>query len=510
MSINRRDALKTFALASAAAFAPTLPLIAAQDTEAPLTDPARPGFHYLPAHNWMNDPCGPIYFQGQYHLFHQYNPKGPLWGNMNWAHAVSPDMVHWQRLPVALSPTPGGPDSEGCFTGTAVLDHGRPTFLYTGVQSSPLAEATLADPKNPLRESQCLAVATDDTLTRWKKLPAPVIPLPPAGMKVTGFRDPSPWKDGDTWYTVVGSGVAKKGGMVLLYRSPDLRAWEYLHPLVEGRWTGKVTADTVDSGEMWECPDFFPLTDVLSKTEKHVLIHSSEGKVLWQSGTLDRGTMRFTAEKTGELDYGRAGTSRVTYYAPKTQLDGSGNRILWGWIGETRQDAECVRAGWSGLMSLPRVLTLHDGELHMQPAAQVARLRDSSAPSGQVHEFVATLEQTASASAPKTAPYEVRDPHGTILTVQSDREIDPRTLRFEFGNGIAPIIVPMPGPLGPRVQLHAFMDNSVLEIFVDDRFCVTHRFYGRNTGKPIATLSLAREYTVVRPQTFALRSIWPA
>ena len=86
------------------------------------SDPLRPQYHLLPAHNWMNDPNGPIFFRGRYHMFHQYNPQSAVWGNMNWAHATSPDMIHWQHEPIALSPTPGGPDRDGVFSGSAVLD----------------------------------------------------------------------------------------------------------------------------------------------------------------------------------------------------------------------------------------------------------------------------------------------------------------------------------------------------------------------------------------------------
>ena len=101
------------------------------------SDPLRPQYHLLPAHNWMNDPNGPIFFRGRYHMFHQYNPQAAVWGNMNWAHATSPDMIHWQHEPIALSPTPGGPDQDGVFSGSAVLDNGKPTVIYTGVQPPP-------------------------------------------------------------------------------------------------------------------------------------------------------------------------------------------------------------------------------------------------------------------------------------------------------------------------------------------------------------------------------------
>src|SRR5450755_4107218 len=91
------------------------------------TDPLRPQFHLLPAANWMNDPNGPIFFNGRYHMFYQYDPFGAFWGSMHWAHATSPDMVHWHHEPIGMAPTPGGPDRDGVFSGAIVLDHGMPT-----------------------------------------------------------------------------------------------------------------------------------------------------------------------------------------------------------------------------------------------------------------------------------------------------------------------------------------------------------------------------------------------
>ncbi len=134
------------------------------------SDPLRPQYHLLPAHNWMNDPNGPIFFRGRYHMFHQYNPQAAVWGNMNWAHATSPDMIHWQHEPIAISPTPGGPDQDGVFSGSAVLDNGTPTVIYTAV-APPATEtdATLRDGHHTWRETQCLAVAADDDLRTWKQ-----------------------------------------------------------------------------------------------------------------------------------------------------------------------------------------------------------------------------------------------------------------------------------------------------------------------------------------------------
>jgi beta-fructofuranosidase len=429
-------------------------------------DPLRPEYHLMPQHNWMNDPNGPIWWKGQYHLFYQLNPNASVWGDMHWGHAVSPDMVYWKHEPIALAPTPGGPDANGCFSGSAVNFEGKPTFIYTGVQQIPESEATIHDGSNhPLRETQMLATAEDDQLLHWNKLETPIIAAPPQGMVVTGFRDPCPWREGDTWYLGVGSGERGVGGCVLLYRSKDLRHWEYMHKLVQGKPNGKVAVNPCDSGEMWECPDFFAVNG------RHVLLYSTEGKVFWSTGEYDAHGHRFIPTRTGLID-------QDAVYAPKSFVAPDGRRILWGWIRETRPEAEYAAAGWAGVMSLPRVLTVNrDGQLEMRPAAETEKLRGPHQSANVTPE--APLRQSLT-----TLRRELRIP----ISI-SAQKIAVRLLAQ--GEKVWELVVDVPGKLVtcgeksfalPRIpwvddSLHVFVDGSVIESFIAGREVLTSRVY---------------------------------
>ena len=426
-------------------------------------DPMRPQFHLLPARNWMNDPNGPIYFKGRYHMFFQYNPLAAVWGDMSWNHAVSEDMIHWRHLPVAMTPTAGGPDAYGVFSGSAIAVGDRVYAVYTGTQISDPKLATIRGDQKPVEETQCLAWSDDPMLVKWTKDPEPVVARPPEGMKVTGFRDPSAWKSGDGYYMTVGSGVEDEGGCVLLYRSKDLKSWEYLHKLTSGQMVGKKTANPCDDGEMWECPEFFALDG------GHVLIYSTMGKVAWESGVLDESTMTFTAKKRGELDWG-------AFYAPKTQMDAQGRRILWGWIQERRDEAAMRAAGWSGMMSLPRVLSLDaEGMLRMEILPAVKTLR-----AGRV-----TVEGTR-ATLPRATgevlctwvagdfSFGIGVGAGELLKVAYEASsrsflVDGRKIALERGD------VP---------TVHAYVDGSVIEVILGGRVGVTKRFYYTESVAP--------------------------
>jgi len=478
MTSSRREFLRTLAASSAIA---AVPAFSNPDEQVPTSliaqDPLRPQFHLLPARNWMNDPNGPIFWNGSYHMFFQYNPTAAVWGDMHWAHAVSPDMVRWRHLPVALAPTPRGPDQDGCFSGSSVLHEGVPTFLYTAVRTVSPSDATLRDGRHNFLETQCLATSSDPDLKTFQKSNAPVL-LPPRNSKLTGFRDPCLWRDADTWFMGIGSGLRGQGGNVLLYRSKDLRSWEYLHPLASGRSNGKQTPDFVDSGEMWECPDFFPLGN------KFVLLHSTERKVFWQVGDFDRKELAFHSEKEGLLDSG-------SYYAPKTQLDATGRRILWGWIPETRPEAEFSAAGWAGCMSLPRVLSLApDNSLRMSFLSELASLRTREVflPPQEDIRRGAVLGFIVSDSACELKLLTARKPFSiTFASLRAfsgnpffSLSFDPSRTGSELH--VSGRALSIPNTPTSQHRIHLFVDASVVECIVDDSVALTSRSYTAPTG----------------------------
>ncbi|MFW5714414.1 MAG: glycoside hydrolase family 32 protein, partial [Brevefilum sp.] len=308
-------------------------------------DPHRPNYHFLPPRNWMNDPNGLFYWEGRFHLFYQFNPYRPLWGFIHWGHTSSPDLVHWEDHPIALQPTEGGGDANGCWSGCIVNDQGTPTALYTGFID---AEHT------PVM----LARAQDPELLTWEKSQQnPVIKDPPEGVNNTDFRDPYVWREGDIWKMVMGAGMENGEGAVLLYQSSDLINWDYLGPLF--------AAQTHDSVQMWECPNFFPLGD------QYVLLVSLFPGILgvyYYVGDYDGRS--FSPNTEGFL------TRSPFFDAPQVRCLKDERTILFGWLLEGREEDSLEEAGWAGVQSLPRELGLDGaGRLFSRPVEEVQTLR---------------------------------------------------------------------------------------------------------------------------------------
>jgi beta-fructofuranosidase len=464
-------------------------------------DAHRPSFHFLPPANWMNDPNGLIHWRGRYHLFYQYNPLAPAFGTMHWGHALSDDLVHWQDLPIALSPTPGSVDESGVWSGCAVEVNGTASLLYTGMRRH-------ADGSRS--ELPCLATSSDDVLRTWRKHPGnPVIPSPPPGIDVLGFRDHSVWREGDSWYQAIGSGIRDVGGAVFVYRSPDLQHWEYVGPLCTG--------DRQQTGDMWECPDFFRLG------ERHVLMVSPIPlrKTLYFTGEY-RG-QRFTPLHQGVVDDGGC------FYAPQSFTDAHGRRIMFGWLHEGRDQAACTAAGWAGVMSLPRLLVPRSGgRLGFQPLPELRALRggqttvrDVSLASPLRLEVSGTALEIEAEIVPGTASHagiSVRcAPDGaeqtlvaydarsrTLLVDRQRSSLDPTTQHdtratlLELGES-------------EPLQLRIFVDHSVVEVFANGHVCMTSRIYPtRQDSLGVQLFAAGGTAHVNQAVAWEMASVWPS
>jgi beta-fructofuranosidase len=306
----------------------------------------RPEIHFAPAANWMNDAIGLIAWRDQYHLFYQYNPLGPVHGNICWGHAVSDDLVHWSDLPLALTPSPGWADEDGCWSGCSVVHEGEVYLLYTGLQGK--------------RQRTCLAKACDDGLVRFEKVgDGPVIadePLP----GLAGFRDHTVWRRGDEFHQLMGSGTEALGGCLLEFRSTDLRHWDFVGVFMSAAATGL-------PGPMWECPDLFECGGrwfvVFSVFERH-----GHAGAWYVEGVFDGG--RFQPLSRGRFDVG----SR--WYAPQSFSTPDGRRVVFGWLREHRDELPEGEQSRVGVMSLPRELFAGPGgQLGMAPVTELRSLR---------------------------------------------------------------------------------------------------------------------------------------
>ena len=437
-------------------------------------DPQHPIYHFTPPANWMNDPNGLVTWQGVTHLFYQYNPLAPVWGTPLWGHAVSTDLVHWKRLPVALKPHPGKADQDGCWSGSAVITEEGPLFFYTGV----------------FPETVCLARPTADF--RQLKLTDgnPVIQVPPPGLEVEGFRDPNVWKEGDRWYLTLGSGIKGKGGVIFLYESTDLKHWTYLHPLLEGDLK---QAEPFPTGMMWECPQLFELDGEYFLFISGCVAPGLQYTYYFQGKMLDH---RFVSHALKRLDYGYK-----EFYAPLCFLDEQGRRVMFGWLLEERTEEANRKAGWAGVMSLPRLLRLSpEKELLVDPVPEVESLRGEllNSFSGEITTKAVDL------GGGKPAPYAelfacIKAESGgkvTFLLAAAPESKEKTLVTFDFGTGVlrvdtrASSLDPLSrgevkeAPLtlkpGESLDLRLFIDGSVLEVYANHRAVISSRQYPSN------------------------------
>ena len=304
----------------------------------PATPWWRPAYHFAPARNWMNDPNGLIRFGGAYHLYFQHNPYGDRWGSMSWGHAVSPDLVRWTELPVAL----GATETEAYFSGSAVAG---PDGLVAAV--------TATEPSG--RQSQALARSRDGAT--WTVGPERLTDPDP------DFRDPRLLRDGAGWLQLVALSAQHK---IRFYRSPDLRDWTAV---------GEFGPAGAVAGH-WEMPDLARLA--VDGVPRDVLVvgvlsggPAGGSATQWFLGDREGGT--FTATGGGWVDHG------PDFYAATT-FSGLPGRTVWlAWLNDWRYADTVPTAPWRGILSVPRAVTLRriEGRVRLvqRPVPELRALR---------------------------------------------------------------------------------------------------------------------------------------
>ena len=290
----------------------------------------RPKFHFAPARNWMNDPNGLVWHNGEYHLFFQHNPFGTKWGHMSWGHAVSKDLLSWTELPVAIAE-----DEDGAiFSGSAISLGDEIVAFYTRHTDS--------------HQSQCMARSADGGRTFVRYEENPVLD---EGKK--DFRDPKVFRFQDYWIMCVAQPLDRQ---ISFYKSEDLINWEHLSNF------GPAAA----VAGIWECPDLFPLN--LDGEEFWVLLVSLNPGGLYGSGTqyfigdFDGRvfTPKYSTEEPRWLDFGKDNYAGVTF-----NNEPNGRRIFIGWMANWEDVKEHPETSWTCQMTVPRELGLskYQGEV---------------------------------------------------------------------------------------------------------------------------------------------------
>ena len=457
----------------------------------------RPQYHFSAPKGWINDPNGPIYADGQYHLFYQHNPFGNVWGHMSWGHAVSKDLLHWDDLPVAIPEfkSPDGSLQTGIFSGSSVLDKGNKSGLCpdgTGDCLVAVYTGNVMKGDSQTNQYQNLAYSADKGKTWTQYAKNPVVDI---GSKE--FRDPNVF-----WYAPqqkwVMATVKATEHRVALYESKDLKNWQFLSHF------GPIG----DTSKVWECPSLVPVSienesgQPAGSGRKWVLFissgHPQKDYVGMQYFVGDFDGKRFTLDPANPKPITTAGSYAGSvvdwgkdYYAaipfndlPATQK----NPIMIGWINNWAYANKIPTATFRGAMSLPRQITLRRTPaglvLVQNPLADVASLRGTK--TEQQNIKLSSQSQTLEKSLDNVYELEVDITPGTAKTVglriakNGDEETVIRYVngkleldRRKSGNVAFSDQFPSieTAPLQPEngvIKLRIFVDRAIVTVFANN------------------------------------------
>lgn len=355
-------------------------------------------FHGGPYEHWMNEPHAPIYYNGIYHLFFQFNILGPYFNNaagIAWGHLVSTDMVNWKPIKEAIVPTIGTVCPDGVWSG------GSTYATVKGVENVPVLLFTAGDYYHPGKLSnQNIGLATpkdptDPYLTEWEISDTLAIQQLDGQGAANEFRDAHVFIEDDTYFLLVGSSVpGENRGCALLYTS----SMSQKDPLHNWTYRGRVydyRNQPGSYGSTWELPVMLPLTDENGvKTNKYVFIISpapattADNNIIYWIGSFNKDTYRFIPDWDGNarrMDYGRN-----VFTGPSAFIDPNTNMCtMFSIMQDQRESSELAASGWAHCVGLARNIYLgSDSDLHIKPISNLDSLKEK-----QFAKENATLEE---------------------------------------------------------------------------------------------------------------------
>lgn len=428
----------------------------------------RLNYHFEAPFGLINDPNGLSYYNGEYHLFFQWNPIGVEHKNKCWGLVKTKDFINYTIPKLVLTPTDFF-DKDGVYSGSALEVDGKLKLMYTGNVKN---EDGIRTPY------QCVAECDKDGNVKKE---GSIIDSVPEGY-TPHFRDPKLFEKDGIYYFVIGAQTEKLKGATLLYSSKDFKEWKL---------EGEIKTEYEDFGYMWECPGLFEIDN------KDVFIFSPQGlekeefkyQNIYQSGyivgKLDYNTLEFKHNEFEELDYGSE------FYAPQVFKDEKGRNILIGWMGlpEEEENHPVIKDGRIHALTMPRVLTLKDDILYQMPVEELKALRKD------LIENVSNLETSSWRSSNiKENSYELeldinnKECEEVIIRMaySNDEEV---TLSFDFKNNIGIYKNNLKEGWQPErkfkidnmdnnINLRLFMDTSACEIYINEgRYVLSNRIY---------------------------------
>ena len=428
-----------------------------------LQEKYRPQYHFSPKTGWMNDPNGLVFYEGEYHLFYQYNPDSTVWGIMHWGHAVSSDMIHWEELPIAIYP-----DSLGwIFSGSAIVDwkntsgfgrNGNPPLVAIYTYHDMYGEKT----GRINIQSQGIAYSLDKGHTWTPYSQNPVLPNP----NIQDFRDPKvSWNEKFNQWVMA---LAVKDH-IEFYGSPDLKRWDKLSEF--GKEIG-------NHNGVWECPDLFQLKDSDGNTRWVLFVSIGNGGPQGGSATQyfigDFDGKNFSAQDTVTrwMDYGADNYAGVTW---SDIPESDGRRLFIGWMSNWQYARLVPTDSWRSAMTLPREISLvkqlNDYELKFKPVKELNSILGEQ----KIFNRSATIRNgtllTVTDSVIKNFRLVLSNQKqdSVVITLTSQELIFDRSHSgiINFHEAFPQIHIMEMSKI-PVTQVDLFVDASSIEIFIND------------------------------------------